>query len=112
MRPRGRLHQCVAVVAAAGVLSLPAATYAQEAEEPPQPERSSTTREQIDAGFGIAFDLVLLRPLGLVGLAVGCALYIPAGLLSLPDRDAFTEATELFVIAPAENVFTRRLGDF
>jgi hypothetical protein len=100
---------------AAAVLVAPAALPAQEAEEPPQPpppQRGIVTNEQIGATFGVVFDLLVLRPFGLVGLGVGCVLYVPAALVSLADRDALVEATEFFVVAPAQNVFTRRLGDF
>jgi hypothetical protein len=112
MRPRGRIRPCVAVAVAAAVLALPAALPAQEADEPPPPQRGVVTNEQIDAGAGVVFDLLVLRPLGLVGLGVGCVLYVPAALVSLADRDALVEATELFVVTPFQNVFTRRLGDF
>jgi hypothetical protein len=97
---------------AAVVLLLPAASRAQEAEEPPPAKRGVLTNEQIDAGVGMVFDLLVLRPLGLVALGVGVVLFIPAAALSAADRDAFQEATEFFVKAPAQNVFTRRLGDF
>jgi hypothetical protein len=115
MRPRARFRRCVAVASAVAVFALPASLSAQETEEPPQPappKRGILTNEQIDTGFGVVFDLLVLRPLGLVGLGVGVVLYVPCALVSLADRDALTEATELFVIAPAQNVFTRRLGDF
>ena len=59
------------------------------------------------------FDLVILRPLGLVAAAAGVALFVPVAVVSAPNgRDGIQEAWELLVTIPAENVFQRPLGDF
>ena len=59
------------------------------------------------------FDLVILRPLGLVAVAVGAVAFVPAALITAPNgRDGIQSALELFVTEPAKNVFQRPLGDF
>ncbi len=61
----------------------------------------------------VVFDLLILRPIGLVALAVGAATLLPAALLTAPNGRASVEtALDLFVRAPMEDVFGRKLGDF
>ena len=65
----------------------------------------------------IGFDLVVLRPLGSVRLAVGIVAMIPTGILytlKMPldgDAGALQEVTELLVVEPANFVFRRPLGE-
>lgn len=60
-----------------------------------------------------AFDVVVLRPLGLLATAIGAGFFPVAALLSSPGgRDAVEEALELFVLVPGQSVFQRPLGDF
>jgi len=67
----------------------------------------------IVTGLVDAFDVVILRPLGLVVLAVGAAAFVPAAFLSAPTgRDGWDHALEHFVLEPTKNVFQRPLGDF
>jgi hypothetical protein len=87
----------------AGLL-LPASAYAQAQEQvsPPPPN-------PIVAGV----DLVILRPLGLLAMATGAVLFVPAALLTAPNGlDGVDAALEFFVIEPAKSVFQRPLGDF
>jgi hypothetical protein len=61
----------------------------------------------------VTFDAAILRPLGFVGLVVGSAAFVPAALLAWPNgRDSVDTALEIFVTAPAHDVFQRPLGDF
>lgn len=61
----------------------------------------------------IGVDAVIFRPLGLVTLAVGAVLFVPAIALSTPNlRATYEEAMEIFLRIPYENVFERPLGDF
>ena len=89
-------------------LLLPANAHALPREEfEPQP------RNPIVAGLGIGFDVVILRPLGLVAVAVGAAAFVPAALLTAPNgRDGIQSALEILVTERAKSVFQRRLGDF
>ena len=87
----------------AGLL-LPANAYAQAQEqvEPPSPNP-----------MAVGFDVVVLRPLGLVATAVGAVLFVPAALLTAPNgRDGVDTALKFFIIEPAKSVFQRPLGDF
>lgn len=55
------------------------------------------------------FDLVLLRPLGLVGFAVGTAVFFVSLPFSLLGGNT-GEAAQKLVVAPAKYTFTRPLG--
>jgi hypothetical protein len=55
------------------------------------------------------FDLVLLRPLGLAGFAVGTAFFIVSLPFNLLGGNT-GEAAQKLVVAPAKYTFTRPLG--
>jgi len=60
-----------------------------------------------------AVDVVLLRPLGFVVLAVGSAMFVPAVIVTAPGgRDNIEGALDFFVITPYQDVFERPLGEF
>ena len=60
----------------------------------------------------MGFDAVVLRPLAVLGLAGGSALFVPAAVMASPGgRDSIEEAWERFVILPGEQVWGRPLGD-
>jgi hypothetical protein len=87
---------------AALLLSANAYAQAQEEVEPPSPNL-------IAAGF----DVVILRPLGLVAAAVGAGLFVPVALVTAPNGlDSLQSALTIFVTEPAKSVFLRPLGDF
>ena len=94
-------------------LLLPAGAYAGE-----DPERvESTGQNRIVAGMvtGLVatFDVVILRPLGLVAMAVGAAAFVPAAFLSAPmGREGFKTSADVFILEPTKHVFQRPLGDF
>jgi hypothetical protein len=93
-----------AVTTLIAALLLPANAYAQAPEQvrPPRPN-------PVAAGF----DVVILRPLGLVATAVGAVLFVPALLLTAPNGlDSVRSALKIFVTEPAKSVFQRPLGDF
>lgn len=63
------------------------------------------------SGEKMAFDMVILRPAGLIGTAAGTFIY----LISFPFSYAggnHEEAFESLVKKPAEYTFRRPLGDF
>ena len=61
----------------------------------------------------MAFDVVLLRPLGFVALVVGVGAFIPATIITAPNGlDSVQSAMEIFVIEPGKAVFQRPLGRF
>ena len=60
---------------------------------------------------GMAFDLVLLRPLGLVATVLGSAVHVVGLIFSGPGGNA-GESAELLVKEPAKFTFARPLGDF
>jgi len=57
-----------------------------------------------------AFDLVILRPLQLVQLAVSAAVFVPAYPVSLLF-DGDEDVLELCITEPVERAFRRPLGD-
>jgi len=64
-------------------------------------------------GARAAFDVVILRPLGLITLAVGAGAFVPAAVVSSPmGWDGIEPALNLFVVEPGRHVFQRPLGDF
>jgi hypothetical protein len=70
--------------------------------------------------FATGFDVVFLRPLGVVRTAVGAILFFPFALVTLPAgpakdfdsrMDSAREGFDLFVATPARYTFVRPLGD-
>jgi hypothetical protein len=60
-----------------------------------------------------AFDVVIVRPLGLAVLAIGAVLFPPVALVTSPGgKHSLREGLDFFVVGPAENVFKRPLGEF
>ena len=63
--------------------------------------------------FVVAFDVALLRPIGLIATIVGFGFFVPAAVVTAPGgRDSIREAWELFVLVPGDYVFERPLGNF
>ena len=74
-----------------------------------------SAQAETDLAFyaGAAFDVAVLRPLGLLTTVVGAGLFVPAALLTAPNGlDGIQEAWRNFVVEPAESVYKRPLGDF
>lgn len=60
----------------------------------------------------IGVDAVIIRPLGVMNLAIGGLLLGPSLLMSLPNGEATRhEAIETYWTIPYEQVFERELGD-
>ena len=58
------------------------------------------------------FDLMIMRPVGLVGLGIGTVLFVPYGPLSaLVSPDGFAAPWETFIAQPARFTFGRPLGE-
>ena len=125
MRGRTRLRASAAFMTLVAGLSLPAQTYAQMGgmPAPSQPQTPAPTKDsepaQEDARPArpnpalIAFDLLIVRPLGFVAVAVGAVLFLPAALITAPmGRDSVETAKESFVTVPTNDVFKRPLGEF
>ena len=107
----------VVTAALVAVVLLPRSSYAQETPEPAAPEPPATEQgifsgERWLHALAIGFDLVILRPLGVVHTAAGLVLFVPTAALSAADDlENVEEAWELFVLVPAKNVYERPLGD-
>ena len=70
---------------------------------------------ETDASFYAAatVDVLVFRPLAAAATVVGVALFVPAAIVTAPNgQDGVNEAWELFVIAPADHVAKRPLGEF
>ena len=96
----------------------------EEAVEPePQPEPEAVAEKAAETktaaasnGPGVGskiFDCAVLRPYGFAATIVGGAFFVPAAVLaSASGAEGIQAAWEHFVLAPAENTFTRPLGEF
>ena len=85
-------------------------TLADESTDTESVEQSSQTR--IDSVFDTGFDLVVLRPPGLVGLVGGVFLFVPAVILTAPGgSEGVTDSVDIFVTTPWRDLFDRPLGD-
>ena len=104
MRKRARQSLRAAAVTLIAGLLLPGGAYAAD----PQPVQSNAAN-----AAAAAFDVVILRPMGLVLLTVSTVLFAPVALLTAAGgKDSLREGLEVFVTSPAENVFQRPLGEF
>lgn len=64
-------------------------------------------------GANIFLDVVLIRPLSVIGLVAGTALFVPAAVMTSPGgKDTIGEAWELFVLVPGAHVWEKPLGEF
>ena len=115
-------------VAAALLLALPALAddiepepYVEEEAVEPEPEPvveaeveeevESNVAKQPDRDLDQLFDLVILRPFGLVTTVVGGVFFIPAALLASPSgAEGIREAWDVFVVPSYESTFKRPLG--
>ena len=103
MRERARQRLRVAAVTLIAGLLLSGNAYAQEQRV------ESESVNPAAAGF----DVVIVRPLGLVTLAVGAVAFVPVALITAANgKDSLQAALEIFVTGPAHHVFQRPLGDF
>ncbi len=131
MRERTRLRTCAAVMSLVAGLSLPAQAFAQGGYGPtstPAPPPSQTpapeppkepepvlaeARPPRPNPALMAIDLLIVRPLGLVAVAVGAVLFLPVALITAPmGRDSLQAAQETFITVPSNDVFKRPLGEF
>jgi len=91
-------------------LLLPVSAYAGDGDLQPV---AATAPNRIVTGMVATFDVVILRPLGLVVMAVGAAAFVPAAFLTAPmGMEGIRNASEVFVKEPTKQVFQRPLGDF
>lgn len=64
-----------------------------------------------DKGTDMLVDAVVMRPLGLVGTALGAVITVVTLPFTLPSGSAGA-AAQAMIVAPAEYTFNRPLGDF
>ena len=63
--------------------------------------------------IAVVVDLYILRPLGLLRLALGIAAFVPVGLMTAPNgKESLQTALDLFVTYPLKDVFVRKPGRF
>ena len=61
----------------------------------------------------MAFDVLILRPLGFVAMCVGVVAFVPTVIVAAPGgRDGVQSAMEILVLVPTKSVFQRPLGEF
>jgi hypothetical protein len=114
-RPGARISAAMAALLA-GLLLLASGAPAQTT--PPEAQLDAQLQQEPIEPTGLnpavaAFDVIVVRPLAATALPIGCALFLPAALITAPNGlDSVKEAAEFFVIGPARYVFTRPLGEF
>jgi hypothetical protein len=96
-------------LALAAILLWSTAGIAQASDEVPQ-GGSSTVSESAPSAGAMAFDLVVVRPLGLAATVIGAGVFI----LNLPltpfEKDAPQAPFQRLIVDPAHYTFTRPLG--
>ncbi|HEU0198594.1 MAG TPA: hypothetical protein VFQ88_15450 [Nevskiaceae bacterium] len=75
------------------------------------PATSSIANVNSPAAGAMIFDLLLVRPLGLVATALGTGLFIVNLPLSVFEKNAPAQPFQKLVVDPARFTFTRPLGD-
>ena len=95
-----RIRRFSAALACAALLGAPAANFAR------------TNIDDIGSGGSPPMvDALLMRPLGLAGLGLSCALFIPAAAIVGAVRPSeFRTTYEMLVLEPARFVFVDPLG--
>jgi hypothetical protein len=91
-------------------LNLPETAPANTRGNPPvQETRQFSTQELLT-------DMVVLRPVGLVGTLIGSALFVGlipfTALASIADKEAFHITGQTLIVTPAKFTFTRPLGQY
>ena len=91
----------------AALLALLAVLSAQPALAQGAVENQGITEERVGA---IAFDVLLLRPMGFLQVVIGVAIFPIAWVLAVPgERES--EVIELLITVPVQHTFTRPLGE-
>lgn len=93
---RARRRTWVAALSLAALLASPVPALA---EGPPPAARAAD----------IAFDLIILRPMGLGELVFGVVCFVPVALFA---GKSIKDPWEHFVVGPFEDTFTRPLGEW
>ena len=63
------------------------------------------------SGAGMAFDFVVLRPLGIAATAAGCGFFIATLPFTLWSGERIKQSGHGFVVEPAYYTFVRPLGE-
>jgi hypothetical protein len=129
MRERTRVRVCALLMSLLVGVLLPMHAFAQGGYGPmpvpppqqtPLPERPQEPDPALAEARSarpnpalMAVDLLIMRPLGFVGAAVGAVLFLPAALITAPmGRESIETAKETFITVPSNEVFKRPLGKF
>lgn len=96
------LTRLAAALLALALLAGPPAAWGAE------PAKSHT---RVDEGAILA-DLLLARPLGLVAVAAGLVLYLPAALIQGIGGNPVEPVADALIHRPADFTFKRPLGQF
>jgi hypothetical protein len=104
----------VAAAALTAVLLLPAIGRAEDEGEPLE-EAPPLESHWYDGPVRVAdvtIDVLIIRPLSAVTLAVGAVLFVPAVILTAPNgTESMADAYERFVNEPGEYLWARPLGE-
>ena len=83
------------------------------AEESTETESAVALKQSsLDSAFDMGFDVIILRPAGVVGLVAGVGLFLPAVILTAPGgTEGVTDSVDIFLATPWRDLFERPLGD-
>ena len=73
-------------------------------------QESSDPLDNTPSGGAMAVDLLLIRPVALVGTVLGVGLFVLQLPISIIQGEAPIEPARKLVVEPAKYTFTRRLG--
>ncbi len=63
------------------------------------------------SGAGMAFDFIILRPLGIATTTVGCAFFFATLPFTVWSTERIKQSGNGFIVEPAAYTFVRPLGD-
>lgn len=104
-RHRARASRRLAALALTAALLAPGPGWAQAEEDPGY--------GGLRRGADIVFDVLVLRPVAALTLAVGAGLFVPVAWMASPGGpDMVEEGWERFVLRPGQQLWGRPLGEF
>lgn len=104
------VRRAIALFAALCLLLLSVPALAQDNGDTESP--ASSGQSSVDNAFDIGFDILVLRPLGVVGLAAGAVLFVPAIIFSAPGgSEGVKDSLDIFIETPWRDLVERPIGD-
>ena len=82
------------------------------AQDSDETESEASKQASLNSAFDTGFDLIILRPLGVVALAGGAGLFVPAVIFTAPGgSEGVNDSVDIFLTTPWRDLVDRPLGD-